>query len=175
MNAVIPINIARGRATEKIRRFLLNNYRIQYLIKTTREVAFSEGAAFKDILFVAEKGKPSDHDMVNIVFLSTEIKNIEEKKINELIDEIANHHGFETDVILKSNYQLWRLATKSLKDNQNNLMMYLRGNDIRTRKDLMAFLEVLSQKSGDCLRNLESHYLRNLIPSLWSYRVLFFH
>jgi type I restriction-modification system DNA methylase subunit len=33
IGAVIPINIARGKATEKIRNFLLENYHIRYIIK----------------------------------------------------------------------------------------------------------------------------------------------
>ncbi|MGC8982109.1 MAG: Eco57I restriction-modification methylase domain-containing protein, partial [Minisyncoccia bacterium] len=53
--AVVPINIARGKATEKIRNYLLENYYIKYIVKTTKDLAFSESASFRDILLVAEK------------------------------------------------------------------------------------------------------------------------
>ena len=74
--AVIPINIARGKATEKIRNHLLSNYHIKHIVKPIKDIAFSEGAAFRDILFVAEKKKPLKKDCTKIWFI--------QKSINEM-------------------------------------------------------------------------------------------
>ncbi|HID27757.1 MAG TPA: hypothetical protein EYP22_08085, partial [Methanosarcinales archaeon] len=46
IGAVIPINIFRGSATEKIRNYILENYKIRYIVKTTKELGFSEDSAF---------------------------------------------------------------------------------------------------------------------------------
>ncbi len=66
IGAVIPINIARGGATEKIRNYLLENYHIRYIVKPVKDLAFSEGAAFRDILLILEKRKPKINDITKV-------------------------------------------------------------------------------------------------------------
>jgi methylase of polypeptide subunit release factors len=83
--AVLPINIARGKASEKIRNYLLENYHIKYIIKTTKDLAFSESAAFRDILLIAEKRKPKANDTTMIVFLKKPLKEITEKDVKNIL------------------------------------------------------------------------------------------
>jgi len=156
IGAVIPINIARGKATEKIRQFLLNNYSIKYIIKTTKDVAFSEGAAFKDVLFIAEKRKPNDNDKVNIVFLKKAIKQLNYAELQGLIADLNAQGERKEDVISSEYFQLWRVTTSFLKENKDNLMVFLRGNNVLARKELLEFLNILKEKGKTKLRNLTS-------------------
>jgi len=41
----------------------LENYHIKYIVKPVGDLAFSEGATFRDILLIAEKRKPRDDDI----------------------------------------------------------------------------------------------------------------
>jgi len=85
IGAVIPINIARGKATEKIRNFLLENYHIRYIVKPVGDIAFSEGAAFRDVLLIAEKRKPKKDDVTKIIFLKKSIREIKEDHIEDIL------------------------------------------------------------------------------------------
>ncbi|MBC7092182.1 MAG: N-6 DNA methylase, partial [Nitrososphaeria archaeon] len=83
--AVLPINIARGGATEKIRNLLIENYHIKYIVKPIADLAFSESADFRDILLLAEKRKPKKEDITRIIFLKKSIKKIKENELQQII------------------------------------------------------------------------------------------
>jgi len=55
--AVLPRDFFRGEYSRAIREFLFKNkdYGIRYIVKSTKEWAFSEGAAFRDFLVVLQK------------------------------------------------------------------------------------------------------------------------
>jgi type I restriction-modification system DNA methylase subunit len=52
---VLPATILRLQSMDAIRRFLVKNYRIDYVISTEQRSAFSESAKFREILLVATK------------------------------------------------------------------------------------------------------------------------
>jgi len=54
---VLPATILRIESTEGIRRLLVQNYHVEYIITTWQRAAFSEGAQFREILLVAKKLK----------------------------------------------------------------------------------------------------------------------
>ena len=86
IGAVIPINIARGGASQKIRDFMLDNYHIEYIVKPVVDIAFSEGAAFRDILFIAKKKSTKNNDKTKILFLNKHINKIREDDIEKIIN-----------------------------------------------------------------------------------------
>ena len=90
LGLVVPINIARGKATQQIRDYILENYTPIFIIKPIEDEAFSENSAFKDILFIAEKKKPTSDDYTAIVSIKSSIKNLERKIISDLADELKN-------------------------------------------------------------------------------------
>lgn len=152
--AVIPINIARGKATEQIRHYLLSNYSIEYMIKETVDTAFSESASFKDILLIAKKRKPSSKDLVSIVFLKTSFKAYRSKdvkiRILDRIKNISNSKKFlETE-----EFQLARVSESDLSESEAGFMNILRGNDLKVRYILANFINVVTSASGKRLRNL---------------------
>ncbi|MGB9762394.1 MAG: HsdM family class I SAM-dependent methyltransferase [Minisyncoccia bacterium] len=110
---VIPINIARGKATEKIRNYLLENYHIKYIVKTTKDLAFSESAAFRDILLVAEKRKPIENDITKIIFLKKSIKDLNERDLNSV-------NNLDPDFV-----SVRDIKYNELNKNKENLMPFL--------------------------------------------------
>ncbi|MEM3385318.1 MAG: N-6 DNA methylase [Nitrososphaeria archaeon] len=89
--AVVPINLARGGATEKIRKFIIENYHIKYIVKPVVDLAFSESADFRDILLIAEKRKPKERDITKIIFLKKSIKEIEDSELQQITNFNRNY------------------------------------------------------------------------------------
>ncbi|ENN96038.1 N-6 DNA methylase [Methanocaldococcus villosus KIN24-T80] len=163
VGAVIPINIARGKATEKIRKFFLKNYHIRWLVKPVADLAFSEAAAFRDILFIAEKRKPKEDDITGIVFIKKSIRSSEftTEEAKRIVDELKllykkakegeiNHYedpdGF---------YEVYFVNYKTLIEHQENLMPLLKETGLE--EDLM---EVILERAGEKLERLDESYIR---------------
>ncbi len=56
--AVLPAPTFYSQYADGLKRFLVNNYQLKYMIGTTMGKAFSEGSDLKEILFIADKLKP---------------------------------------------------------------------------------------------------------------------
>lgn len=154
IGTVIPINIARGKATEQIRNYLMRNYRIQYVIKSVSDLAFSEGAAFRDVLLIAEKSKPKENDLVGFVFLKKSIREMsldQGERIAESIADSPNKKGSFTgedfDVFFESYGQLAKL--------EENLMPIMGASEVHSIEAFANFLSILELKSKKKLRKLE--------------------
>jgi hypothetical protein len=154
MGTVLPINIARGKATEEIRNHLFTNYRIQYVIKSVSDVAFSEGAAFRDVLLIAEKGKPQGDYLIGFVFLKKSIREMSlehaERVAGNIADTPVRKGSFTSedfDVFFESYSQLTKL--------QDNLMPIMGASEIGSIEAFSAFLNILEMRSKKKLRKLE--------------------
>ncbi|MFH8120161.1 MAG: N-6 DNA methylase, partial [Candidatus Aenigmatarchaeota archaeon] len=111
--AVLPINLARGGATKKIRNFLIKNYYIKFIVKPVSDLAFSESAAFRDILLIAEKRRPKKSDITKIIFLK--------KSVREMKDEdVYNVINFDKDYL-----DVREITYEEILKNKENLMPFL--------------------------------------------------
>ncbi|MCJ7553034.1 MAG: SAM-dependent methyltransferase [Ignavibacteriaceae bacterium] len=141
LGAVIPINFARGKATEKIRDYIISNHTIKYIIKPVGDMAFSEGAVFKDILLITKKQKPTKLDKTKIVFLKETIKQngngIIEKFSKKIRDE-DSYFGNELDI-----HTISRLE---LEENMSNLMHLLWANSYNNYSTIKLFFSKFSSK-----------------------------
>ncbi|RJS81096.1 hypothetical protein CW713_06720 [Methanophagales archaeon] len=146
IGAVIPINIARGKASEKIRNYILENYHIKYIIKATKDLGFSEAAAFRDILFIAEKEKAKKENLVEIIFLKKSIKQIsldEAKKIAEKIRIIIPKGG---DYIhFDESFELYFVKQSEL---EKNFMEAIWGFSLKNILLCKSFYEEIKRKGG---------------------------
>ncbi|MEO8398789.1 MAG: N-6 DNA methylase, partial [Ignavibacteriaceae bacterium] len=120
MGAVIPINFARGKATEKIRDYILKNHSIKYIIKPVGDMAFSEGAAFKDILLVTEKSKPTSSYKTKIVYLKKSIREMKSGDILKYAETIKHNDSLNEDDL-----DIFTILKPELDLNKNNLMHFL--------------------------------------------------
>lgn len=155
LGAVIPINIARGEATQLVRSFILKNYTAEFIIKPLGDDAFSEGSFFKDILYIAEKRKPKDSDYTGIVSIKSSIKNLSQSKIYELVDKLNQCYNHKKD-FENEDIEIRYIKTQKLLDYENNLMPLI-GFTSHKNKDIFSlFLETIKEKSDNKLMKIDS-------------------
>ncbi|BDH80247.1 hypothetical protein MTTB_p270 (plasmid) [Methanothermobacter tenebrarum] len=154
IGAVIPINIFRGEATEKIRKYLIENYKIEYIIKPEKNIAFSEDADFRDILLVARKEKPSREDKVRFVILNEDIHSLSLQDAAKIVKHIKGSLVSENRLdIVDYEYAL-------IRENINNLMPLFGPTSTRTGQILSNFLSIIKKHAGHLLRNLKKSEIR---------------
>ena len=153
MGAVLPINIGRGKATEKIRHYLLKNYRIKYIVKAVNDLAFSEGSQFRDVLLVAEKAKPHSDDIIGMVFLKRSIREMnlnESFKIAERIRDLPCQKGISRNEEFDS-YSMTYDEVYALRD---NLMPILGAAGVESIDIFIRFQKILHKKGKVKLTSL---------------------
>ncbi len=141
LGAVIPINFARGKATNKIRDFIISNHRIKYIIKPVGDVAFSEGAAFKDILLVTEKIKPDISHPIKIIYIKESIKKFKNGEIDKIIRKIRDYDNY-----ISKEMDIHTITHEELTRNKSNLMHFLWANSVQSYLIVKSFEEILSDK-----------------------------
>ena len=141
LGAVIPINFARGKATEKIRDYIISNHTIKYIIKPVRDVAFSEGASFKDILLVTEKRLSVETDITKIVYIKQSIKDFEQSLIEKIATIIRQETHYSDDII-----DLFSISRNELEENISNLMHILWANSYSSYSIIKLFYSDFNSK-----------------------------
>jgi hypothetical protein len=146
IGAVLPINLARGDASKQIREFLLKNYTTKFIIKPLTDVAFSEGASFKDILYIARKKKPEKIDYTGIVSIKTSIKHLSHEQVLEIVKELGScyiaHKDKETD-----QFEVKFIKTLDLLNYSNNLMPLIGFTSHRNKEIFDSFLKKIREHS----------------------------
>ena len=82
---VIPLTTLMAEAFEKLDNYILGNFKVRYIVYGIGRSAFSDNTSLTEILFIAEKGKPTKKE--SFVLIATK-KNPEEWNAND-IDEIV--------------------------------------------------------------------------------------
>lgn len=124
MGVVIPMNIARGRATEKIRNFLLKNYHMKYIVIPVGDMAFSEGADFRDILLIAEKRKPKEDDITGIIYVKDSIRELSLDQTTKIINKIRNADQ-RSNIYQSEEFEIVFLCYEDIINLKDNLMPVL--------------------------------------------------
>jgi len=153
VSAVIPISIAVGGATKKIRNFMLDNYSTQYLIKpSNQDKAFSQNAFLKDILFVSKKKKVTEKDKTAIVNLKISIKNSNDEQIQNITKNIQNiiknkPAGYleETDEFI-----IRIVKASELRDKKSNIMPFFNASELTN------FIEKIEKIGSNVLRKIQA-------------------
>ena len=148
---VIPINIFRGNATQKIRDFLLNNFTLKYVVKTGKNTAFSENASLRDVLVVAEYKEPPEDNKFDFVIINEHLHNLkfsDAKNISEFIKgNKFSSGGIELDIISYNQSEL--------QESSENLMPYFGLMSTDSGQTLGNFNSFVHQKFGDILIKME--------------------
>lgn len=159
MGAVLPINIGRGKATEEIRNYLLKNYKIKYIVKAVNDLAFSEGAQFRDILIIAEKSKPHSEDIIGVVFLKKSIREMaigDSSKIAEKIRDIPCKKGISKN----TDFDIYFETYDELCKLEDNLMPILGASDAENIDVFTHFLNLLRTRGKTKLKYLSTFDIR---------------
>lgn len=147
---VIPINVFRGKATQKIRNYIFENYTINYVIKTGKNIAFSENASFRDILLICKKKKPNLNSKTKFVIINENLHDLsfdDAENIAKYIKNEAFTSGKELDIIEYKNSELIK--------NKDNLMPYFGLMSTKSGKILSKFNNMINDKFGDFLRKIK--------------------
>lgn len=158
IGAVIPINIARGKATDKVRTFLFNNYHIRYIVKPIGDLALSEGSSFRDILLIAEKRKIKNSDFTAIIFLKEKKNDLTSEQVVKIIREISNLDPTRKVEKKTKNYEIYFVKSKEIKE--NGLMPYLWASKIDNIKLVMQFMQLIRDKGNSKLTSFNTENLR---------------
>jgi len=93
---VAPEEFFAGRSAESLRRYMLlgerakYRYRLKYVVKSIAEVAFSEGALYRDYLVVLEKRPPTSREPSKDYMLFIVLKKRKDELKDEDIEKIAS-------------------------------------------------------------------------------------
>jgi tRNA1(Val) A37 N6-methylase TrmN6 len=149
MGFVIPINIFRGKATEKIRNHILENYKIKYVVKSGKNTAFSENASLRDVLFIAERRKPKQTDTTRFIIINEDLHELtfeDADNISKYIKGESFTSGRDLDVI-DYDYEL-------IIKNKNNLMPLFGLMNTNSGKVLGRFNTEILDKFGNFIRKI---------------------
>lgn len=155
IGAVIPINIFRGFATEKIRNYILHNYKIRYIVKTTKELGFSEDSAFRDVLLILEKTKPESFDLTGIILLKKSLKEFTIADSKSLIYKILAIPKGES--CTDDDMEVYWIDYLELFKYKDNLMPKI--GLAQTREVLDGFLNLVKEKGKDKLTKIKRNWL----------------
>jgi len=147
---IIPINIFRGRATQQIRDYLLENYTIKYVVKTGKNTAFSENARLRDIIIVAERKKPKPSKKFRFVILNEDLHDLtffDAINISKYIKEEIISPGLDMDIIEHRHEILF--------ENKDNLMPIFGLMRTESGKILSNFSTVIHKKLGNIIKKMD--------------------
>ena len=147
---IIPINIFRGEATSKIRSFLLENYTVKYVVKTGKNIAFSENAHLRDIILVAERKKPNPSKKFKFVIINEDLHNLsffDAVNIAKYIKEEIINPGLNIDII--------EYRHSALFENKDNLMPIFGLMSTESGKIINEFNNLIHGKIGNVLKKMD--------------------
>ncbi|MFH8087076.1 MAG: N-6 DNA methylase [Candidatus Aenigmatarchaeota archaeon] len=148
---VIPIAISRGTTTEKIRKYLLKKYCLKYFIKSTKNLAFSESAAFRDILLIAEKKIPIEN-IVTFVLIKKDFKLLSRDEINHIMEVCKKcKEKYYSDELV----EIYRIPQKILVKYEKNFMKYLWATSYKNITIVDKFFATLKLKARESLATLD--------------------
>jgi hypothetical protein len=158
IGAVLPINLLRGKATQKLREFILDNYHIRYIVKSTKDLGFSEGCYFRDILVVLEKRLPKKEELTGVILLKKPLGELEPGdgfQLGKLIRSIPTGED-----VIREDIEIAWFSREEFELDKTNLMKYVGLNNIESIKTINSFLKVVKNKAGDKLTRLSKETIK---------------
>lgn len=132
--AVIPINMLRGRESQKIRDFIFSNWTPLYILKSTFNYGFSEWSEYRDVLFIARKGKPPRGHNVKFVLIKKDLKKLTKSDISHIANQIEIKNSLRSDELDIESFPI-----EELRKRFANLMWFCGVSDFRNREVLVSF------------------------------------
>lgn len=145
---VLPATVLRLQSMEGIRKFLVENYRLDYIITTEQRSAFSEAARFREILLIATKTK-ENLDNSKCLFVNLKRIPVDVADSDFLADEITSSKLLNRNVD-DSDLSTELVGQSDLKLSTENWFEKI---SIQTVESL---LDVCSQQAGDRLQTLQA-------------------
>ncbi|MBI5714933.1 MAG: N-6 DNA methylase [Chloroflexi bacterium] len=160
ISAVLPRLFLAGSYSREVREWLFKNgdYTLRYIVRTCREIAFSEAAAFRDFLIVMDKGK-SQHQC-GIVYLKASLRELtleEAREIGERVKKIKEGRAYSDAEVEVS----W-VTQKVVQENWANLgflVGYENAEDARVLSKFYEKILVQAEKSKALIKLADVSHL----------------
>ncbi|MGB9815837.1 MAG: HsdM family class I SAM-dependent methyltransferase [Thermoplasmata archaeon] len=143
LGAVLPINVLRGRESEKVRKLLFEKMTPIFIVKSSINYGFSEYSEYRDILFVATKSIPNPNHRVKYILIKQDINTLNDDLTSYIAEKaISMEEDFSELIDIKS------ISIKDLQPRFKNLMWFFSANDIKRR-------DIIENLVNKILPNLE--------------------
>lgn len=147
--AVLPINVLRGRESERVRRILFDEWTPLYILKPTLNYGFSESAEYRDVLFLARKQKPRPSHQVKFCLIKRDLTGLEGQDTFHIAERIEAKHILRSDDLDIDTHSL-----SEIQDRFVNMMWFCGTADFRHRDILIRFLDRVLPNLGPIDRKL---------------------
>jgi type I restriction-modification system DNA methylase subunit len=150
LGAVLPINLLRGES-ENVRKILFENWTPECIVKLTRNFGFSEGAAYRDILFVAKRKKATESHRVRFCLIKKKFAELSESKIEQIARLIRKRKDLRSDIL-----DVQSFPTRQLRKKAANMMYFCGVSDFSHRDTMVGFTgkfqKILSSPAPELFR-----------------------
>jgi hypothetical protein len=136
VGAVLPINLLRGRESNRIRDFAFSEWTPLYILKATFNYGFSEWSEYRDILFIARKGAPPPDHSVKFCLVKKDLRKLDEDDIRHITHRIQSFHQLRSDDLDIETFPIAELRERFV-----NLMWFCGVSDFRHRDLLTTFMD----------------------------------
>ncbi len=149
--AVLPRDFLSGGPSQDVRDWLWRQgrYCLRYLVKTTKEVAFSEAARFRDFLVVLEKRNAEDVQHLPpcaVVYLKRRLNEMKLEEAAAIAQRVkALSHGQRLD---DNNCAVVWVPQEAVRSSDVAFQFYVAFSNPETAETLLAFLNALKAKAG---------------------------
>jgi len=135
LGAVLPINVLRGRESERVRAALLSRWTPLYILKPTRNYGFSEWAEYRDVLLIAKRGKPEANHRVKFALVKKDLTKLTDTDVRSIAGSVKTRSRMRSrDLDIDSR------TMKDLSRRFANLMWYCGVTDLSHRDAILRFL-----------------------------------
>jgi hypothetical protein len=117
---VLPINVLRGRESSKVRDLLFRQWKVRYVVKPTRNYAFSESSEYRDVLVIAEKTPPRQDDIVKFCLVKKDLAALTPGDIGSISSTIRDSNSdVESDLV-----DVERIPVRDAEQRFDNMMWF---------------------------------------------------
>lgn len=151
--AVLPRLFLSGSFSREVREWLFkhDHYTLRYIVRTCREIAFSEAAQFRDYLIVMDKGKQNDR--CGVVYLKASLRELTLDEARDITERIS--HVKPGSAYSDRDVQVTWVAQKTIRENWKNLGSLVSFEDADNARVLSEFFQTFVEKAEGSLAYLQ--------------------
>ncbi len=129
--AVLPINVLRGKESEKVREIIFKEWLPLYVIKASMNHGFSEYAEYRDVLIIARKirQKPVNH-RVKFCIIKKDLNKLTEDDVKRIVDQIKCVNHLRSELLVSDILKYF-----------DNLMPFISGLSLELKDALRRVIE----------------------------------
>jgi hypothetical protein len=135
VGAVLPINLLRGRESDRVRSICFREWTPLFVVKPTLNYGFSEFAEYRDILFVARKEHPTAEHMVRFALVKRDLARLSLDEAENLANLIQTYNHLRSEEVDIESFPL-----SVLYERFDNMMWFLGVSDFGRRDTLITFV-----------------------------------